>query len=526
MASVKPIQLLPQLYLLQDTCNVYLLRDGDRAIAIDFASGQWLECLGELGISHLDHVFLTHHHADQCFGLSGYRRHQWKIHAPAGEEKFLEPAIIRKAGTFCAANRGCPSSYAVHGKGIPDVCFDMVPSSDIFWRSQRLRFMHTPGHGPNACSVVADVDGRQVVFCGDAAHAGATIWQPHHLEWDHWTGAGALAAWEGVVRLRDIAVDLLCPAHGQVISTRPRQLLARLAGKLMRFYQAKGSICPGEPDRYITPRRLACGAHQVLPGLYQFGKNGYLLQSVWGEEGEGLVIDPDETDMPAMEQLVAEIGIQRIPVATVTHYHNDHCSGLAYLRKHYETRSILHPRVAQAWSGPMTQVVPFGIAAPPPINELWPEEGWWQWNEYRFRIAAMPGQTWWHCGFMTSIHDSRVVFTGDSFQPASRWKGTGGFCAYNDSRFEEGFNKTARLLLAWKPDICAAGHGTFYSFSPSYFRKVIRWAAGTAEVVRALCPTGDLKSDYYCIPAAKRKRDVKRPSEAASGELYWLKEQG
>ncbi|MBM4046719.1 MAG: MBL fold metallo-hydrolase, partial [Planctomycetes bacterium] len=62
-------RLLPDLYRVADTCNVYLLRDGDRAVAIDFGSGQWTTKLAAIGVKQLDYVLLTHHHRDQCEGL-------------------------------------------------------------------------------------------------------------------------------------------------------------------------------------------------------------------------------------------------------------------------------------------------------------------------------------------------------------------------------------------------------------------------------------------------------------------------
>ena len=37
------IEILPDLFRFDDDCAVYLLRRGDRAIAIDYGSGRWLE---------------------------------------------------------------------------------------------------------------------------------------------------------------------------------------------------------------------------------------------------------------------------------------------------------------------------------------------------------------------------------------------------------------------------------------------------------------------------------------------------
>ena len=107
--------------------------------------------------------------------------------------------------------------------------------------------------------------------------------------------------------------------------------------------------------------------------------------------------------------------------------------------------------------------------------------------------------------FQTVVADQRVLFAGDTFHPSSRWNGTGGFCAYNRSRFREGFEAAARLALDWRPDLVAAGHNTVCRFAPSYFRAVIRWSRRAEAAVRDLCPSGDIARDYYgAFPVSRR----------------------
>jgi len=98
---------------------------------------------------------------------------------------------------------------------------------------------------------------------------------------------------------------------------------------------------------------------------------------------------------------------------------------------------------------------------------------------------------------MTDIAGKRVLISGDSFQPASRWNGTGGFCAFNGSHFSLGFKRSAEQIIKWAPDLLAAGHGTYFRFSPRYFQKVLKWATEAEEAMRELCPSGDLDLDYY-----------------------------
>src|SRR5690349_7952995 len=62
-------RVLDDLFLVRDTCNVYVLRSGRTGLAIDFGSGRVLEHLDEMGIDRLTDVLVTHHHRDQVAGV-------------------------------------------------------------------------------------------------------------------------------------------------------------------------------------------------------------------------------------------------------------------------------------------------------------------------------------------------------------------------------------------------------------------------------------------------------------------------
>ncbi|MHB1156666.1 MAG: MBL fold metallo-hydrolase [Phycisphaerales bacterium] len=488
-------RLTDRLYRFDDTANVYLIVGQTGCIAIDFGSGRWLKAYRKLKLPPIQHVFLTHHHADQCAGLEAVRDPSFVIHAPAGEQAFLEPVKVKYFHAH-VHDMGIPASHDVPPHGLTNVTYDMAGFTDLFWERQRIRFLHTPGHGPNAISVLVDLDDKQVCFCGDAAHAGATIRQPYHLEWDHWTGGGALAAFEGVERLAGLGIDLLCPSHGPVIDDRPRTMLAQLSRKLLAFYRAKGQICPGENDRYLEPEILGKQQVRLSPHLYQFGTNSYLLVS---DTGEGMVVDPYDVDLPVFNELLRRPELRGLKptVTTATHYHFDHSNGLPLMKRQFGPRIVLHPRVAYALRGGEHFHAPWLRPLPCKPDVIWPDAGTWRWHEYDFRIAPFAGQTWWHCAFMADIDGRRVFFGGDNFQPNSRWNGTGGFSSYNGSRFREGFETSARLVLKWKPDILVNGHSTYMRFAASQFQKIIRWSRRAEAATKALCPTGDLERDYY-----------------------------
>src|SRR5438046_1927998 len=90
-------QILPDLFLWSDTCNVYVLRDGDAALLIDLGDGSVLEHLHEIGVKKIEWVLFTHHHREQCQGAARLKDWKPQLAAPEAERAFFEtPTEFRK----------------------------------------------------------------------------------------------------------------------------------------------------------------------------------------------------------------------------------------------------------------------------------------------------------------------------------------------------------------------------------------------------------------------------------------------
>src|SRR5581483_3648153 len=88
-------QLGPSLFLFPDICNVYLVRDGERGLLVDFGSGACLERLAEVGVRQVEWVLHTHHHRDQAQGDALLEARGIPIAVPA-----REAALFAEADAF------------------------------------------------------------------------------------------------------------------------------------------------------------------------------------------------------------------------------------------------------------------------------------------------------------------------------------------------------------------------------------------------------------------------------------------
>ncbi len=111
-AGFRPVPIGPEsnLFVWTDTCNVYVLRDGDAALLIDLGDGSVLDHLGEIGVRQVEWVLFTHHHREQCQGVAKLAAWKPQIAAPEVERAlFEEPTRFRKAKPTLG------DAYTVHG---------------------------------------------------------------------------------------------------------------------------------------------------------------------------------------------------------------------------------------------------------------------------------------------------------------------------------------------------------------------------------------------------------------------------
>ena len=100
----------PELFVWTDTCNVYVLRDGDAALLIDLGDGSVLEHLADIGVKRVEWVLLTHHHREQCQGIERIDRTVTRVAGPKAEQVKRIPAAPS------------PSAYVTRSRNLVKSC--------------------------------------------------------------------------------------------------------------------------------------------------------------------------------------------------------------------------------------------------------------------------------------------------------------------------------------------------------------------------------------------------------------------
>ena len=148
-------QIFENIFLFKDSVNVYAIKDGNKAILIDFGSGEILNHLSEIGVSKVDYIFHTHYHRDQCYGDYRALVQKIKIAAPQREKKlFAEAENFWKVKSYYDIYSFKPTFF-VSKFNIPlDVTFS--DNEEFEWNSYKFKIIETAGHTTGSVSYLLE----------------------------------------------------------------------------------------------------------------------------------------------------------------------------------------------------------------------------------------------------------------------------------------------------------------------------------------------------------------------------------
>ncbi len=509
---------LPDVFLWTDTCNVYVVRQGDRAILVDLGDGTVLEHLQEIGIRKVDWVLFTHHHREQNQGYPSLKRWQPRIGGPEAERALFEQPL-----EFRKMNPSLRDAFTIHGSSYVrpplqpirlDRAFAKMDTFD--WQGREFWCLDTRGNSPGSMSyLLHDDGGRLVAFSGDVMLDGARMHNWFDTEWDYGFAAGIYALHGSAALLADHGLSLLLPSHGPVIQEPTAQLrifqekLRALAQTLIRGYPA-GTFSSADQDRVSRPTKV--------PNVWQVSEHVFKLKGpnyspnftlILADSGHGLMVDCGLIDPAFLDRTIElmkqRLGLKQIDAVLFSHMHGDHMLQAPHLREKWGTKIWVLDRMAAQVEHPEW----FDYAAPVEaygqgIDGIKPDRilrsgETFDWEGYHLTSDWMPGQTEFAMGLHGLIDGRTVVFTGDNLfanpeDPSQ--DGHEAVVAHNSSILEEGYIYGAQFLARIQPDLLIGGHSWVMDNPAQLIGRYQDWAFRMRTAFQALANDEDYRYWY------------------------------
>ncbi len=457
------------LFLFRDTCNVFLLKDGDRGLLVDFGSGAVLEHLTEAGVSKVDWLLHTHHHRDQCQGDHRAVAARIPIAVPSHERHYFAEAenFWRNRRVFHLYN--VRNDFFTVTRDIP-VDRDLRDYEVFRWGRYELLVLPTPAHTLGSVALLAQVDGRKVAFSGDLVHSPGKVKNLYDLQYNYAAVDGVDFAVHSLSRLREAGPELMCPSHGEPFAN-PDAGLASLAAKLKTWYQFYGqrNLTAESQLKPVTPHLVAGVAttssfYAILSDsgkamFIDYGSaSGNFFSSLMNATAVKDRIRFVEHSIP---ELRSRYGMKSVEVVMPSHMHDDHLNGFPYLQRHHGTRVWCYENMKDVLEHPRNYNLGCILGEPIRVDRTFRNEEKFRWEEYEFTVSHAPGHTDYQMALFATIDGRRTAFTGDNWFPAPA--GADYQIRHNvifRNHIESGDHvKSIERVLKEEPEWLAPGHG-------------------------------------------------------------------
>lgn len=469
------------LYRLEDTCNVYLIRQGTRALLIDFGAGGMLDYLPQIGVTQVDWILHTHHHRDQCQGDTIAVERKIPIAVPNHEHHLFANVenFWRNRRAYHIGFEFVRNDFFTLTSSIP-VAARLLDYEKFKWGDRDFFILPTPGHTLGSITLLTVVDGKNVAFCGDLMHSSGKVITLHDMQ-TRYSGPyeGVDFAIFSLARLREHRPQLLCPSHGSPIAN-PDDAISETSDRLSEYYRFGTGEKPTVENQPFA----------VSPHLIATDKTHATTYAIMSDSGKAMFIDyglpsgslsealvrstPVNTRTRFIEHNISTMkerfGLKSIDVALPSHAHDDHYGGFSYLKRHYGTKIWCYDNMVDILENPNGHLLGCLVAEPLKIDQRFRHKETFRWEEYEFTITHNPGHTEYQMALFVTIDGQRVAFTGDAFTaPASNGVMRHNLIFRNHVE-SDSHAKSLRNIMEFEPQLIAPGHGAAFHLTKEMIR--------------------------------------------------------
>lgn len=463
-ASGEVTQLSEHLTVYHGPINVGVIRDGTKALLIDCGDGSVARRLSGMGIATVQRVIFTHHHRDQACGIHSLVDQGAKIGVPAAEREYFDAVEF-----FWNDPKTRWHIYKLHPHHlmlVEPVPVDAAysPGDTFKFGAAAIRVISTPGHTDGSVSYLVEVDGRRVIFSGDAIYDEGRIWEIHSLQKGFRRGNRQIRDYHGFLgakdelveslgRIKEAKPDMLVPSHGHVMNDPPRavdQLIERL-GVCYDKYVAISALrhyFPSLFEEYVGRKgHMPIRPPKAVPDcLRHFGTTWMLIS----KDKAAFAMDCGNARViTEIKKLIDAAEINAVEGLWVTHYHDDHVDAIPEFQKAFDCPCYADRQVARVITDPIGWRLPCISPKVARVDHITSSGDSWQWHEFKMTAYHFPGQTLYHGALLVEGEGLKMLFVGDSFTMG----GIDDYCSSNRNWLGRGvgFDRCIELIEELEP---------------------------------------------------------------------------
>ena len=479
-------ELSPHLFVYHGPVNVGVVRQGDKALLIDCGDGSVAGRLAKLGITSVERIVFTHHHRDQACGADGLVGEGTKVAVfEADRDNFANVQAYWNDPKSRWHIYGYHPHHLVLTESIG--VDDSLTDGQIFeWGPAKLQVVATPGHTNGSVSYLVEVDGRRVMFSGDAIYADGQIWDIHSLQKGFKRGQRKIRDYHGFLgaqyelidslgKIKAARPESLVPSHGVIMNDPPAAidlLLERLAECYDRYVaiSALRHYFPQLFEDYVGRP----GHMKIRPGkkppdcLRHFGTTWTIVS----KEKAAFAMDcGSKRAIDGIEKLIADGEVSTVEGLWVTHYHDDHVDAIPEFQAKYDCPCYADEHLAKVITDPLSWRIPCISPSVAKVDQVTTDGQSWQWREFRMTAYFLPGQTLYHGALFVEGQGVKMLFVGDSFTAG----GIDDYCALNRNWLGRGvgFDRCIALIERLQPTHIFNCHvADAFDFTPGQCRQM------------------------------------------------------
>jgi glyoxylase-like metal-dependent hydrolase (beta-lactamase superfamily II) len=356
-----------------------------------------------------------------------------------------------------------------------------------------------------AVSLVCELDGKKVVFCGEVIHSPGKIARIAPLQYNYNDLPGALNVLYSIRQLKAIDVGILAPSLG---SQMQDETGGAVRGALASLEESVRFAISARPE--YKPYVESLDADPLLKVSEHIYQSRFGDASTWfilSNPGKVLSIDygyhafhsfGPTYPLPRNRRSVLhgldglkKLNIEGIDVVLVSHFHDDHVNGIPLLQRLYGTRCWAGDNFAHILSDPMAYNFP--CTWPEPISvDPQPLGVPIKWEEYAFTLHPISGHTRWGTLIEFEADGMRVVATGDQyfFHGEPGRPPIAHNHVYRNGAILESFAESNKLMFGIRSDLILPGHGNAYQTSDSFSEKLSEYDRDYVGLHHRIMPLG------------------------------------